>query len=94
MSIKHFYFIFCLLESESELVVTWTTWNNTDESVVKYGINGPVLKASGTSNLFEDGGELHRTQYIHRVRLTNLQPSSQYGNYAFKTNLFQNYHMV
>lgn len=69
----------CLLESESELVVTWTTWNNTDESVVKYGINGPILKALGTSTLFIDGGELHRTQYIHRVRLTGLQPSSKYG---------------
>jgi len=49
--------------------------------VVKYGINVPILKATGTSTLFEDGGELHRTQYIHRVRLAGLQPSSKYGNY-------------
>lgn len=69
------------LESVSELVVTWTTWNNTDESIVKYGINGPILKASGTSTLFVDGGDLHRTEYIHRVKLSGLQPSSQYGNY-------------
>lgn len=68
------------LESESEIVVTWSTWNNTDESVVKYGINGPILTAFGTSTLFIDGGELHRTQYIHRAKLTNLQPSSKYGN--------------
>ncbi|CAH1738472.1 unnamed protein product [Aphis gossypii] len=69
-------------ESETELVVTWTTWNNTDESVVKYGINGPILKATGSSTLFVDGGELHRTQYIHRVKLTGLQPSSKYVYYC------------
>lgn len=73
--------MYYLLESESELVVTWTTWNNTDESIVKYGINGPILKAFGSSTLFVDGGDLHRSEYIHRVRLTGLQPSSQYGNY-------------
>lgn len=72
---------YCFLESVDELVVTWTTWNNTNESVVKYGINGPILKAFGTSTLFVDGGELQRSQYIHRVKLTGLQPSNKYGNY-------------
>lgn len=71
-----------LLESESEIVVTWSTWNNTVESVVKYGINGPILKAFGTSTLFIDGGELQHKQYIHRVRLSGLQPSSKYSNYT------------
>lgn len=71
-----------LLESESEIVVTWTTWKDTDESIVKYGINGLILKASGTSTLFVDGGELQRKEYIHRVRLTGLQPSSKYGDYT------------
>lgn len=77
-------------ESVDELVVTWSTWNDTNESIVKYGINGPILKALGTSTLFVDGGELRHSQYIHRVKLTGLQPSSKYGNYQYmkKKNLF------
>lgn len=74
-------FIYCSLESESEIVVTWTTWNDTDESIVEYGINGLILKAFGTSTLFVDGGELHRTEYIHKVKITRLQPSSKYSDY-------------
>lgn len=73
------------IESESEIVVTWSTWNDTSESIVKYGINGPILEASGSSTLFVDGGNLGRSQYVHRVKLSNLQPSSYYGNRKLNT---------
>lgn len=35
--------VYFSIDSLSEIVVTWTTWNDTDESVIKYGINGPIL---------------------------------------------------
>lgn len=62
-----------------EIVVTWSTWNKTGQSIVEYGINGMVLIANGTSKLFTDGGSLKRSQYIHAVKLTNLKPNTKYG---------------
>lgn len=62
----------------SEITVTWSTINDTVQSVVEYGIGGFILKASGTSDLFVDGGEQKHSQYIHRVTLKNLSPASKY----------------
>lgn len=65
----------------SEIVVTWTTFNDTKQSIVEYGINGLVLSAEGKSKLFVDGGDAHRSMYIHKVRLTDLTPESEYRKY-------------
>lgn len=65
-------------ESTSEIVVTWSTMTATNESVVEYGIGGYALSATGTEEEFVDGGSGKHTQYIHRVVLRDLQPSSRY----------------
>ncbi|XP_017771060.1 PREDICTED: acid phosphatase type 7 [Nicrophorus vespilloides] len=61
-----------------DIVVTWSTFNDTKESIVEYGIGGMVLKAYGNSTVFVDGGKNKHTQYIHRVTLPNLNPKSKY----------------
>lgn len=67
----------------NEIVVTWSTLNDTKESTVEYGIGGMILQAKGVSQLFKDGGPKQRSQYIHRVTLPNLTPESTYGKYAW-----------
>lgn len=41
--------------------------DNPGESIVEYGINGLILKASGNSKKFIDGGAGKHYQYIHKV---------------------------
>ncbi|KAF2904536.1 hypothetical protein ILUMI_01637 [Ignelater luminosus] len=65
-------------DNVSEVVVTWSTINDTKESIVEYGIGGMILRAKGTSTLFVDGGPNQHSQYIHRVTLPNLTPFSRY----------------
>lgn len=62
-----------------EIVVTWSTFNETRDSVVEYGIGGLILKQNGTSKLFVDGGSERHSQYIHTVVLKHLTPGSKYG---------------
>lgn len=66
-------------ESATEIVVTWSTINDTKESVVEYGIGGFILTAVGSAKLFVDGGPEKNAQYIHKVTLPNLARSSKYG---------------
>lgn len=73
-----------------EIVVTWSTFNDTKSSVVEYGIGGMILQAEGTSKLFIDGGPERHAQYIHRVRLADLTPDSTYGKYS-STLFYFNY---
>ncbi|CAH0561321.1 unnamed protein product [Brassicogethes aeneus] len=61
-----------------DVVATWSTFNDTKESVVEYGIGGMILRAEGGSKLFVDGGPKRHSQYIHRVLLPDLEPSSKY----------------
>lgn len=62
-----------------DVVVTWNTKSNTEESIVEYGIGGLVLRAEGNSTRFVDGGGKRHSQYIHRVWLRDLTPDSKYG---------------
>lgn len=52
--------------------------DNTGKSIVEYGIGGLVLSASGTSKLFTDGGSAKHSQYIHKVKLSNLELNQKY----------------
>ncbi|KAB0800087.1 hypothetical protein PPYR_07967 [Photinus pyralis] len=64
--------------TSNEIVVTWSTFNDTKESIVKYGIGGTILTAKGSSKVFVDGGPKKHLQYIHRVILPSLTPNSVY----------------
>lgn len=73
-------------ENYRDIVVTWSTSQPTKDSIVKYakfGVATPLdqldFVAEGTENLFVDGGEKKRSQYIHRVTLSNLKPNSIYS---------------
>lgn len=59
--------------------MTWSTRNDTNESIVEYGIGGLILTATGYSTPFIDGGNEKQKQYIHRVWLKNLTPNSKYS---------------
>ncbi|XP_018324347.1 acid phosphatase type 7 [Agrilus planipennis] len=61
-----------------DYVVTWSTFNDTHLSTVKYGINGLILTAQGSATKFVDGGRQKHTQYIHKVVLKNLTADSRY----------------
>ncbi|KAL0280763.1 UNVERIFIED_CONTAM: hypothetical protein PYX00_001966 [Menopon gallinae] len=62
----------------TEMFVTWTTYSQTSSSIVEYGIDGLILKKTGESVKFVDGGVEKRTIYIHKVKLTHLTPNSTY----------------
>lgn len=69
---------FCYVESVSEIVVTWSTFDDSEESIVEYGINGFALTATGQSEQFIDGGADQHSQFIHKVTLADLTPSTKY----------------
>ncbi|XKL65548.1 hypothetical protein PGB90_008968 [Kerria lacca] len=73
-------------DNVSEVVITWSTWDSTNESIVEYGIGELTLKAFGKSVLFTDGGNEKREQYIHRVKLTKLLADEIY-HYHCGSNL-------
>ncbi|CAN7948577.1 unnamed protein product, partial [Ixodes pacificus] len=62
----------------TRMIVTWTTINATDESVVEFGQAGLDQRALGNTTKFQDGGTERRVIFIHRVTLTGLQPGSLY----------------
>lgn len=49
------------------MVVTWSTMDDSAESIVEYGIDGFALTAQGESEKFVDGGSAKHSQYIHKV---------------------------
>lgn len=58
--------------------MTWNTLDNPEESIVEYGVNGFILTATGTRELFVDGGNEKKSQWIHRVKLSDLEPATKY----------------
>ena len=70
------------------MMVTWSTFNDTNESTVEFGItmNNVSMKAKGNRTKFVDGGLEKHTQFIHRVKLTGLKTGNMYCKLLF--NLF------
>lgn len=56
-------------EKSNEIVVTWSTRDDTIESIVEYIFDGVMQRANGSSQKFVDGGDKKKSQYIHRVKL-------------------------
>uniref|UniRef100_A0A1A9WVN1 Purple acid phosphatase n=1 Tax=Glossina brevipalpis TaxID=37001 RepID=A0A1A9WVN1_9MUSC len=67
-------------EKPHDIVVTWSTGDDPGDSVVQYRQNEQQYTriARGTRQKFTDGGSEHKYQYIHRVTLSNLKPSTKY----------------
>nr|XP_044252206.1 acid phosphatase type 7 isoform X3 [Drosophila takahashii] len=67
-------------ESVLDMVVTWNTRDNTNESICEFGIEGlqQRVKATKMPTKFVDGGAEKATQYIHRVTLAHLKPNTTY----------------
>lgn len=63
----------------SDIIVTWVTANQTENSVVEYGIDELVNTAYGNQTLFIDGGTEKRRFYIHTVLLHNLKQNQTYS---------------
>ncbi|KAH9374363.1 hypothetical protein HPB48_013407 [Haemaphysalis longicornis] len=60
------------------MVVTWTTFDPTNESVVEFGEQSLDHRAIGNSSKFYDGGNERRLIIVHRVVLEDLTPGTTY----------------
>ncbi|XP_038212389.1 acid phosphatase type 7 isoform X3 [Zerene cesonia] len=69
-------------EKSNDIVVTWTTFNNTHESRVQYGQGVMDQEAVGTRTRFTDGGPRKRFMWIHRVTLADLKFDTRYEYHA------------
>ncbi|KAL1423490.1 hypothetical protein MTO96_000021 [Rhipicephalus appendiculatus] len=62
----------------TQMLVTWTTFDPTNDSLVEFGKDGLDMQARGHSTKFYDGGSERRLIYIHRVLLEDLTPGEFY----------------
>ena len=78
-----FNFLFFIGDGQT-FVVTWTTLSPTTSSVigsiVEFGSDPENLENSvhGTEEVFVDGGDEKRKEYIHRVIFPKLTPKKRY----------------
>lgn len=73
-------------ESTLEIVVTWSTLNATEKSLVEFGPGDLTSSVEGVATRFEDGGAEKRFQFIHRVTLRDLQPNTNYRYHCGSPN--------
>lgn len=66
---------FYFAENVREIVVMWSTMDETNESTVKYFLNDEQYEAKGQSHIFVDGGKAKHQQYIHKVRMRDESKS-------------------
>lgn len=60
-------FVSLFTEINSEMVITWSTMDSTNESIVEYNLDDDVYQSKGIWNLFVDGGKKKHHQFIHKV---------------------------
>ncbi|XP_054163358.1 acid phosphatase type 7-like [Oppia nitens] len=68
------------------MIVTWTTFDATNGSVVEFGISSLTDRFVGHHKLFIDGGNESRPIYIHRVVLKHLIPGTTYMYHCGSTD--------
>ncbi|XP_039959166.1 acid phosphatase type 7 isoform X1 [Bactrocera neohumeralis] len=66
----------------ADIVVTWSTGDATNQSVVLYGENYAdakrLVNVTGDARRFVDGGKKQHSQYVHKVTLRDLKPQTRY----------------
>lgn len=73
------FFFFSLPDTPDQMIIVWNTVNDTRDSRVIYGKGTQIdKKASGIRYLFVDGGPEQRSQFVHKVILTELAPETEY----------------
>jgi hypothetical protein len=75
-------YIILTTENSTQMYVTWSTMNATQNATCLYGTNSISQRAQGWTTKFVDGGPEKHTQYIHRVLLTNLQPGKKHSEFV------------
>lgn len=77
-----------LTDKPNEVVITWSTKEMTEDSLVEYGPGPPIMHVeTGNMTYFEEcGKEGCRKQYIHRVKLSNLENNMTYIYHAGSTD--------
>jgi len=63
---------------QESLTLTWSTVDYTEDSTVLIQTEAGETEYTGSAQRFVDGGERKLSQWIHRVQLDDLQPSSTY----------------
>ncbi|XP_055842591.1 acid phosphatase type 7-like [Episyrphus balteatus] len=70
-------------DNVGEIVVTWSTRDDTQSSLVKLkkwdSESDEFTEHVGESKLFIDGGHKQRSQYIHKVKLSGLESLTKYA---------------
>jgi hypothetical protein len=67
------------IADETQMIVTWLTFDLTKTSTVWYGIDKLDNVTHGTVHKFIDGGDEKRHMFIHRVTLKGLKPGQTYS---------------
>lgn len=68
-----------LAGDSTQMFVTWSTMNVTQNATCLYGTSSLSQQAKGYTTKFVDGGTEQHTQYIHRVVLSQLQPGKKHS---------------
>jgi len=66
-------------ETPNTMSVTWSTVDQTMESIALLYHDGQEEEFTGSATQFVDGGEKHLSQWIHKVVMTKLQ-----GNHTYR----------
>lgn len=73
-------FRMAILDTPTEMFITWSTLSGTDSSIVEYGTARLTEKrVMGSITNFTDSGPHKLTQFIHRVTLKDLEPGQVYS---------------
>ncbi len=66
------------------MIITWTTLDYVNETIVEYGVNNFEKVTIGTEKIFKNGIFNPRNVTIHQVLLNDLIPGQTYSKLHVK----------